>query len=132
LSILELERLPGKSTQILQDASDRIVELIRNKPDIGISELAYLTGTTERTVKRFLQKLVEAGTIRTHGIIVILRRLPKTERHGKMSAMGIGKPEKLKGRPGQWSRRIDDYHRLVYKIEDDIIKIIECGKHYGE
>jgi toxin YoeB len=43
---------------------------------------------------------------------------------------GIGKPELLKGRPGQWSRRIDEYHRLVYKIENDEIKILECGKHY--
>ena len=45
---------------------------------------------------------------------------------------GIGKPEPLKGRPGQWSRRIDQYHRLVYKIEDGEIKILECGKHYEE
>ena len=43
---------------------------------------------------------------------------------------GIGKPEKLKGRPGEWSRRIDDYHRLVYKIENDEIVITECGGHY--
>ena len=43
---------------------------------------------------------------------------------------GIGKPEKLKGRPDEWSRRIDDYHRLVYKIEGDMIKIVECGGHY--
>jgi toxin YoeB len=43
---------------------------------------------------------------------------------------GIGKPERLKGRPGQWSRRIDEYHRLVYKIENDEIRILECGKHY--
>ena len=45
---------------------------------------------------------------------------------------GIGKPEKLKGRPGEWSRRIDDYHRLVYKIENDEIKITECGGHYED
>jgi len=43
---------------------------------------------------------------------------------------GIGKPERLKGRPGEWSRRIDRYHRLVYKIENDEIKIVECGGHY--
>jgi toxin YoeB len=43
---------------------------------------------------------------------------------------GIGKPAKLKGRPGEWSRRIDDYHRLIYKIENDEIVITECGKHY--
>ena len=43
---------------------------------------------------------------------------------------GIGKPEPLRGRPGQWSRRIDDYHRLIYKIENDEIIITECGGHY--
>jgi ATP-dependent DNA helicase RecG len=64
LSILVQGGLPGKSTQILQDIPDKIVELIRNKPDMGISELAYLTGITERTVNRTLQRLVEAGTIR--------------------------------------------------------------------
>jgi len=42
----------------------------------------------------------------------------------------IGKPERLKGRPGQWSRRIAQYHRLVYKIEDGEIKVLECGGHY--
>jgi len=45
---------------------------------------------------------------------------------------GIGKPERLKGRPGEWSRRIDRYHRLIYKIENDAIKIIECGGHYED
>ena len=43
---------------------------------------------------------------------------------------GIGKPEPLKGRPGQWARRIDGYHRLIYKIENGDIRIVECGKHY--
>ena len=45
---------------------------------------------------------------------------------------GIGKPERLKGRPGQWSRRIDGYHRIVYEIKDNEIKIHECGGHYEE
>ena len=45
---------------------------------------------------------------------------------------GIGKPERLKGRPGEWSRRIDGYHRLVYKIENDEIKIVECGGYYED
>ena len=43
---------------------------------------------------------------------------------------GIGKPEPLRGRPGQWSRRIDKHHRLVYKIENGAIIILECGGHY--
>jgi len=43
---------------------------------------------------------------------------------------GLGKPERLKGRPGEWSRRIDKYHRLIYKIEGNEIIIVECGGHY--
>ena len=46
---------------------------------------------------------------------------------------GIGKPEPLKNEfQGYWSRRIDDYNRIVYKIEGNVIKIIQCGSHYHE
>jgi len=46
---------------------------------------------------------------------------------------GIGKPEPLKGdKSGYWSRRIDDYNRIVYKIENDQIIIVQCGKHYKD
>ncbi len=44
---------------------------------------------------------------------------------------GIGKPEPLKGDfSGYWSRRIDDYHRIVYKIENGSVYIAFCGTHY--
>ena len=44
---------------------------------------------------------------------------------------GKGKPEPLKGNyRGYWSRRITDEHRLVYKVEEDSIKIISCHGHY--
>lgn len=43
---------------------------------------------------------------------------------------GIGKPEKLKYRPG-YSRRIDEANRLVYEIDElQNIKIISCCGHY--
>ena len=46
---------------------------------------------------------------------------------------GIGKPEALKyDFSGYWSRRIDAGNRIVYKIEDGIIKIVQCGSHYGD
>ena len=46
---------------------------------------------------------------------------------------GIGKPEPLKyGFSGYWSRRIDNYNRIVYKIENNILKIAQCGLHYNE
>jgi toxin YoeB len=44
---------------------------------------------------------------------------------------GIGKPEALKANySGYWSRRITDEHRLVYKVFEDRIHIIQCRFHY--
>ena len=45
---------------------------------------------------------------------------------------GTGKPEPLKHMlTGCWSRRIDHEHRLVYKVEHDIIIILLCRYHYS-
>jgi toxin YoeB len=45
--------------------------------------------------------------------------------------VGTGKPEALKHEmKGYWSRRINDEHRLVYRVEDSFIKIIACKLHY--
>ena len=47
--------------------------------------------------------------------------------------IGIGKPEPLKNNlSGLWSRRIDDYNRLVYRIKDNQVEIIQCKNHYNE
>ena len=48
---------------------------------------------------------------------------------------GIGKPEPLKeDLSGYWSRRIDDFNRIVYRIveegESSYVEIIQCGTHY--
>lgn len=44
---------------------------------------------------------------------------------------GIGKPEPLKNElSGYWSRRINDEHRLVYKISDNTLYILSCKEHY--
>jgi toxin YoeB len=44
---------------------------------------------------------------------------------------GIGKPEPLKFNfAGYWSRRIDDEHRIVYKVLDDEIIIAQARGHY--
>ena len=46
---------------------------------------------------------------------------------------GIGKPEPLKGNlSGFWSRRIDEEHRLVYVVEEDMLLIISCRGHYED
>lgn len=44
---------------------------------------------------------------------------------------GIGKPEPLKGSlAGWWSRRIDESNRLVYRIRENRLEIIQCRTHY--
>lgn len=44
---------------------------------------------------------------------------------------GIGKPEPLKGElSGFWSKRIDDFNRLVYRVNGDTLEILSCKGHY--
>jgi toxin YoeB len=44
---------------------------------------------------------------------------------------GTGKPEALKhGLSGYWSRRIDDEHRIVYKVESNSLLIAQLRYHY--
>ena len=60
----------------------------------------------------------------------ILELIKDIDRNGYT---GIGKPEALKhDLSGYWSRRIDSGNRIVYKIEDGIIKIVQCGSHYRD
>lgn len=56
--------------------------------------------------------------------------LEDIRRDGAMK--GIGKPERLRYRPG-YSRRIDEKNRLVYDIDElQNIKIISCRGHYDD
>ena len=44
---------------------------------------------------------------------------------------GIGKPEPLKGNlQGFWSRRIDQKHRMVYSVVQDVLVLIQLRHHY--
>jgi toxin YoeB len=44
---------------------------------------------------------------------------------------GLGKPEPLKHEySGCWSRRINQQHRLVYRVDDDRIIVLQCRSHY--
>ncbi|WP_416190789.1 Txe/YoeB family addiction module toxin [Neisseria sp. CCUG12390] len=44
---------------------------------------------------------------------------------------GLGDPEPLKHQlSGFWSRRIDKEHRLVYRVEDGYLTIVQCRYHY--
>ena len=44
---------------------------------------------------------------------------------------GIGKPEPLRhALSGYWSRRINDEHRIIYKVENDSVMIAQLRYHY--
>jgi len=45
---------------------------------------------------------------------------------------GKGKPEPLKGElKGFWSRRINEEHRIIYKVDDQNVFIAKCKGHYS-
>lgn len=46
---------------------------------------------------------------------------------------GIGKPEPLRYLPDCWSRRIDDNgNRVVYRVKNGSIEILQCKGHYDD
>lgn len=60
--------------------------------------------------------------LRLNGLIRECMRTPFT---------GTGKPEPLKGRlSGWWSRRLDQEHRLVYRVDGEMLLIAQCRHHY--
>ena len=62
----------------------------------------------------------------------ILRRINTLINETKRNPFeGIGKPEPLKhALSGYWSRRITDEHRLVYKVSEDALHIVQLRYHY--
>lgn len=60
----------------------------------------------------------------------INRLIQDVERNGYH---GIGKPEPLKyDLSGFWSVRIDDANRIVFRIQDGVLEIWQCGSHYRD
>ena len=64
----------------------------------------------------------------------LLKRINQLIRHIERNPFeGLGKPEPLKNNlSGWWSRRINDTHRIVYRIEKDNLEIAQCKDHYDE
>jgi toxin YoeB len=75
-----------------------------------LEDLTHWVNTDRKTALRILE-LIES-----------IRRDP---------FVGIGKPEPLRHlRPGIWSRRITQEHRLVYRVKDDRILFAQARYHY--
>ena len=80
--------------------------------EIGWSDYEYWQEQDKKTLKR-INSLIK--DIKHNGYI------------------GLGKPEPLKHDfQGYWSRRIDDTNRLVYKIEENTLIIVQCRSHYHD
>lgn len=46
---------------------------------------------------------------------------------------GLGKTEPLRNElSGFFSKRIDEKNRLVFRIKDDCIEIVQCCSHYSD
>ncbi len=44
---------------------------------------------------------------------------------------GIGKPEPLRRGGGIWSRRINEEHRLTYRVSDEHVDFLQARFHYS-
>lgn len=62
-----------------------------------------------------------------------LRRINQLIRDAERDPLrGLGKPEPLKENlQGWWSRRINETDRLVYRVRDGALEIIQCRTHYS-
>ena len=60
----------------------------------------------------------------------ILHLLKDIERNGYF---GIGRPEPLRENlSGFWSVKIDDKNRIVFRIKENKLEIVQCGSHYRD
>jgi toxin YoeB len=62
----------------------------------------------------------------------LVKRINELVKEAKRSPhSGIGKPEPLRhALAGWWSRRINDEHRMVYKVSGDELFIAQLRYHY--
>jgi toxin YoeB len=60
-----------------------------------------------------------------------LRILRLIQKSARTPFEGTGKPEPLRhALSGYWSRRIDGEHRLVYRYEEGLLRVLSCRYHY--
>ncbi len=78
----------------------------------ALEQLFYIAETDKRLFKAF-KKIIK-----------------DTQRSG---TDGLGHPEQLSGNmAGWWSKKIDESNRLVFRIANDIVEVVECRTHYGD
>lgn len=89
-----------------REKTERAISFTQNAFD----DYIYWQGQDRKTLKRINALIIDIG---------------------REPFAGIGKPEPLKhDLAGYWSRRIDETHRLVYRVGDTEIRIVGCRFHY--
>ena len=87
--------------------------MVKSWHDYAWEDYLYWQGQDKKTLKK-INKILE-----------------DIERNGE--SRGIGKPEPLGGDlSGWWSRHIDEKNRIVYRIRDAKLEILQCKSHYGD
>ena len=84
-----------------------------------------LTLEAELDIEKFKKSGDKKSLIKIDKLLNELREHPTT---------GTGKPEKLKYYDiPTWSRRINDKHRLIYRIQEDkiLVLLLSFWGHYG-
>ena len=84
-----------------------------------------LTLEAELDIEKFKKSGDKKSLVKIDKLLNELREHPTT---------GTGKPEKLKYYDiTTWSRRINDKHRLIYRIQEDkiLVLVISFWGHYG-
>ena len=117
----------------------RIDDALKQQADAVLAELG-MNMTTATTV--FLKQLVrhngipfeiKADPFFSTENQKTLRRINQLIRDAERDPFrGLGKPEPLKENlQGWWSRRINETDRLVYRVRDGALEIIQCRTHYS-
>ncbi len=79
--------------------------------EIALEDLAFWRTSGNKAIQKKIQSLLEEICVTPYE--------------------GTGKPELLKHNwAGFWSRRITNEHRLVYKVEDEKILVVQLRYHY--
>jgi toxin YoeB len=84
------------------------------------------------TIKFTTEALTDLEYWKKSGNIIILKRIRQLLQAIENDPyQGIGKPEPLKyGLSGSWSRRINQEHRIVYSMKENIITVYSLRYHY--
>jgi len=86
--------------------------MIKHWQDEAWDDYLYWQSQDKKTLKR-INKLIQ-----------------DIERNGYQ---GMGSPEPLKHElSGYWSVEIDDKNRLVFRIAENGLEILQCGSHYRD